>query len=213
MAQAGEPVLPPDRRDFHARRGDQRSSRRGRRGARRKRCGHRIRAEPPHRCSRDDGARRIAGQHEQAPHRTWASVARAPLRTTGRNGTATRVARRRARWRTSLTTKSRGGAGRTRYSGTFPHARAPQRTLPGEPTATEARPPLFLTSTSSSAESPSSATKRTASASAARAGDLQSSAFERKTGRGALIAQFFCRGCRSSQRRARRRRSADAARN
>ena len=98
----GEPVLPPDRRDFHARRGDERSSRRGRRGARRKRCGHRIRAEPLHRCSRDDGARRIAGQHEQAPHRTWASVARAPLRTTGRDGTATRVAGRRARWRTSF---------------------------------------------------------------------------------------------------------------
>ena len=62
----------------------------------------------------------LARQHEQAPHRTWASLARAPLRTTGRNGTTTRVTGRRARWRTSLTTKSRGGAGRTRYSGDIP---------------------------------------------------------------------------------------------
>src|SRR4029077_16289872 len=77
--------------DFHSRCGDQRGSRRSRRGARRKRCGHGIRAEPLHRRRRDDGARRMAGQHEQAPHRTWTSLARAPLPATGRRPTGVRL--------------------------------------------------------------------------------------------------------------------------
>src|SRR4029079_1928916 len=38
------------------------------------------------------GVVRIADKHEQATDRTWAALARAPLRTTGRNGWTTRVA-------------------------------------------------------------------------------------------------------------------------